>query len=144
MFNKILVVCVGNICRSPTAEFLLQHALPGKHISSAGLAAVTGSDMESSARSVAEARGLSCPPHRARQLTREHCQQADLILVMEARHRDGVAQLSPESRGKVFLLGQGQAQPDIADPYRHERAVFERTFDQLQQACNAWVRKLSR
>lgn len=144
MFENILVVCVGNICRSPTAEFLLRQSLPAKHIHSAGLAAVVGADMDATARVVAEARGLSCPLHTARQLTRELCHQADIILVMESRHREGVTRLCPEARGKVFLLGQGLSRPDIPDPYRQSTGVFETTFDQLQHGCADWVRKLSR
>lgn len=144
VFDNILIVCVGNICRSPTAEFMLKAALPGKHISSAGLAAVVGADMEPTARQVAESHGLACPLHKARQLTRELCHQADIILVMESRHREGVTQLCPEARGKIFLLAQGLTPTDIADPYRKCLAVFEQTYEQLHQACEAWARRLSR
>ncbi len=144
MFDRILVVCVGNICRSPTAEFLLQQALPHKRVSSAGLAAVVGADMEPAAREVAESQGLQCPKHTARQLTRELCYAADIILVMESRHREGVTQLCPEARGKIFLLAQGQTPSEIADPYRKPVAVFEKTYTQLHQACLAWQQRLSR
>lgn len=144
MFNRILVVCVGNICRSPTAEFMLKSALPGKHISSAGLGALVGHDMDAQARTVAEQQGLSCPKHQARQLTRELCHEADLILVMEQRHRDGVTKLCPEARGKVFLLGQGATPADIADPYRKSDKIFETTYEQLHQACMAWAQRLAR
>lgn len=141
-FERILVVCVGNICRSPTAEFMLRQALPDLQISSAGLGALSGHDMEATARRVAEARGLVCPKHEARQLTPNLCREADLILVMEARHRDGVAQLSPESRGKIFLLAQGLPQADIPDPYRKPQAVFERVYDHIDTACQRWVSRL--
>jgi protein-tyrosine phosphatase len=144
VFDRILVVCVGNICRSPTAEFLLKAALPGKQISSAGLAALVGHDMDAKARRAAEAQSLSCPPHQARQLTRELCHQADLILVMENRHREGVTQVCPEARGKVFLLAHGFNPNEIADPYRKSEAVFTQTYVLLQQACNAWVQRLLR
>lgn len=147
MFERILVVCVGNICRSPTVEFFLKSVFPNKHISSAGLAALVGHDMDAQARKVAEQQGLFCPKHRARQLTRELCHEADLILVMEQRHRDGVSQLCPEARGKVFLLGQSSAaantSADIADPYQKSDAFFDTTYTQLQLACQAWVKRLS-
>lgn len=148
MFERILVVCVGNICRSPTAEFLLKAALPSKQISSAGLAALVNHDMDAQARTVAERHGVYCPKHQARQLTRELCHDADLILVMEQRHRDGVTQLCPEARGKVFLLGQSKTASeqsvDIADPYRKSDAVFETTYEQLHRACQAWMQRLAR
>lgn len=147
MFNRILVVCVGNICRSPTAEFMLKAALPQKHISSAGLGALVGHDMDLQARAVAEQRGLACPKHVARQLTRELCHDAELILVMEQRHREGVTQLCPEARGKVFLLGQTKTatheSADIADPYRQSDAVFEATYEHLHRACLAWAQRLA-
>ncbi len=144
MFDRILVVCVGNICRSPTAEFLLKAAMPGKHISSAGLGALVGHDLDAQARRGAEQQGLICPTHHARQLTRELCRQADLILVMENRHREGVIQLCPEARGKVFLLAQGLNPNEIADPYRKSEAVFTQTYVQLQHACSAWAQRLLR
>lgn len=148
MFERILVVCVGNICRSPTAEYLLKAALPGKHISSAGLGALVGHDMDKQARAVAEQHGLICPKHEARQLTRVLCHEADLILVMEQRHRDGVTQLCPEARGKVFLLGQGSSAADtaadIADPYRKSKSFFETTYEQLHRACQVWAQRLAR
>ena len=83
MFENVLVVCVGNICRSPTGERLLQAALPGKHISSAGVAALVGHAADEVASGVATDNGLSLAGHSARQLTRALCQQADLILVMK-------------------------------------------------------------
>ncbi|MES2908415.1 MAG: low molecular weight protein-tyrosine-phosphatase [Pseudomonadota bacterium] len=144
MFERILVVCVGNICRSPTAELMLRAALPDRDIGSAGLGALVGHDMDKQARLVAEAAGLDCPVHEARQITREMCHAADLILVMEARHREGVTQLCPEARGKTFLLAQGLQPSDIADPYRKSAMVFEQIFKQLQQASQAWVQRLSR
>lgn len=143
-FNHILVVCVGNICRSPTAEFLLRRELPDKHVESAGLGAMVGEDMESMAREVAESHGLTCGRHVARQLTREMCRQADIILVMEGRHREAVAQLYPEARGKTFLLAQGRQPTEVVDPYRRPRAVFETVYEQMAAACSSWVARLSR
>ena len=143
-FGKILVVCVGNICRSPTAEFLLARSLPRMQVSSAGLAAVVGADMDPNARLVAQERGLICPTHVARQLTREHCSDADLILVMESRHRDAVTKLCPEARGKTFLLDVSRPAKDIHDPYRRDKNTFERIYAQLAAGCEAWAQKLDR
>lgn len=144
MFKRILVVCVGNICRSPTAEFLLRRSLPGLDISSAGLGALVGHDMETTARAVAQVNGLECPTHQARQLTPALCREADLILVMESKHRDGVAQLCPEARGKVFLLAQGQEETDIPDPYRKGRVIFEAVYQQIEAASMRWASRLAR
>lgn len=140
-FEFILVVCVGNICRSPTAELLLRRALPGRRIESAGLAAVVGAGMEATARALVEEQGLDGSAHKARQLSREQCRQADLILVMEQRHREAVARLCPEARGKTFLLGPEQA--DIADPYRCSREFFELTYRQIDAGCAYWTNRLA-
>lgn len=144
MFNNILVVCVGNICRSPTAEFLLKQALPGKTVHSAGLGALKDHDMDATAREVAQRHGVSCPPHQARQLTRDLCRQADVILVMESRHKEGVSQLAPEARGKTFLLGQwGQGQ-EIPDPYKKSTEAFEHVYTLIEHHCGLWAGKLNK
>ena len=53
MFNRILVVCDGNICRSPTVAAMLRELKPEKAVSSAGLVGLVGQDMEATARAVA-------------------------------------------------------------------------------------------
>ena len=141
--EHILVVCVGNICRSPLAEYFLRQALPHCQISSAGLAAVTGADMDAAARKAAEAAGVQVPPHTARQLTLALCQAADLILVMEGAHREGVSRLHPPARAKTFLLAHGEPEPDIPDPYRQSAATHAAVHRQIHAACQAWLTKLT-
>lgn len=111
MFKKILVVCVGNICRSPTAELLLRNALTPSTISvtSAGLSARVGEGMEASARQVLEDHGHSAEGFRARQLTADIVNESDLILVMEKQHVNQVLKIASHARGKVFLLGKCRA-----------------------------------
>ncbi len=142
-YKSILVVCVGNICRSPVAELMLRHALPACRVESAGLAAVVGAGMESTARQLVEAGGLDGSAHRARQLTRELCRQADLILVMEGNHREGVASLCPEARGKTFLLCQGLPEPEVADPYRRSPEFFARVHARIEAGCASWAGRLA-
>lgn len=142
MFDSILLVCDGNICRSPTAAALLQARRPDKNVSSAGLVALEGHDMDDTARTVAEANGLSCPPHAGRKLDSALCREADLILVMEARQRDRIIQRYPEVSGKTFLLTHWGGGQDIPDPYHRGREVFERIFPTLRQAVEAWAAKL--
>ena len=89
MFERILVVCDGNICRSPTVAAMLAAARSDKRISSAGLVGLEGHDMDPTAREVAAAQGLECGPHHGRKLDRAMCHDADLILVMEGRRRAG-------------------------------------------------------
>lgn len=144
MLNRVLIVCVGNICRSPVAQFALHQRLPALEVQSAGLAAVVGSDMSSEARMVAESHGIPCPPHQARQLTVEMCRWADLILVMEHSHRRDVSRMFPEMRGKTFLLGalMSQSGVDVPDPHGQKTEVFERVHGLISSAVDSWAQKL--
>lgn len=83
MFNKILVVCVGNICRSPTAERLLKQYHPQITVESAGLGALVGKGADAAAMSVAAGHQLSLEGHCARQVTGRLCRDYDLITAME-------------------------------------------------------------
>src|SRR3546814_5479400 len=88
MFKNILIVCVGNICRSPTAEALFAHRLSGQDltISSAGIGALVGNPMDKTAHEVLQDNGLELPAHCARQVDSHMLHQADLILAMEHSH----------------------------------------------------------
>src|SRR5690606_10182483 len=83
MFNKILVVCVGNICRSPTAERLLKNYQPNLIVESAGLGALVGKGADERATNVAQEHNLSLDGHVARQVSGRMCRDYDLILAME-------------------------------------------------------------
>ncbi|MFJ5409480.1 arsenate reductase/protein-tyrosine-phosphatase family protein [Pectobacterium punjabense] len=144
MFDSILVVCVGNICRSPTGERLLKQALPRKKVASAGLGALVGKPADVTAVDVASQHHLSLEGHEAQQLTSALCRQYDLILVMEKGHIDGVCRIAPEVRGKTMLYGHWSNQQEIPDPYRKSREAFEFVYLQLEQSAQKWVQVLSR
>lgn len=107
MFQNILVVCMGNICRSPIAERILQKKLPGHRVSSAGINALAGKDADFQAIKTALKHGVVVAGHTARQLTPEMCNAADLILVMEPAHIDMVADILPSARGKPSCSPNG-------------------------------------
>lgn len=142
MFNRVLVVCDGNICRSPTVEAMLKYEKPNLKVSSAGLVGLEGQDMEPTAREVAQQHGLHCGPHTARKLTSEMCRENDLILVMESRQKDRLSQRYPEASGKTFLLTKWNGNHDIPDPYKRGRDAFERIYPMMKTATEAWVEKL--
>lgn len=146
MFDRILVVCVGNICRSPTGERLLRRHLPGHAVESAGLAALVGQAADSTACAVAKENALDLSGHHARPLTAELCQQFDLILVMEQVHISGVCKLFPAARSKTMLFGQwlDSGQRNIADPYRQSTDMFRHVYEHLAQAADLWAAKLRR
>jgi len=143
MFQNILVVCMGNICRSPTAERILQKKLPNHRISSAGINALAGKDADFQAIKTALKHGVIVAGHTARQLTPQMCDEADLILVMEPAHIDMVADIQPSARSKAFLLAQWLSKKNIPDPFKQSSEMFEAVFLQIEQAADTWADKLS-
>ena len=141
MIRSVLVVCNGNICRSPMAEGLLREALPGLSAQSAGLGALVGEPPDPIAVGLLAERGVNISTHRAQQLTRFLAVQADLILVMNNDQKGDVQCLYPQISGKVFRLGE-ESNVDIPDPYREPRQVFEQAFQLIQQGIGAWVRRI--
>ncbi len=145
MFQHILVVCTGNICRSPVAAAMLRQRLPGRDISSAGLGALVGSDVEPRARALAEADGVEVGTHKARQLDTDLLSQADLILVMSDGQRREIGKQWPEMLGKTLRFGQwldGGEGRDIPDPYRKSSEVFEHVHRLLAQASETWASRM--
>ena len=143
--NNILTVCVGNICRSPVAEALLKDRLPGHKVWSAGLQAVVGHPAEATAREIAAQHGLDLSAHRAQQIAGWMCIHADLVLVMEASHKQQLEQLYPLARGKIHRLGEfgPQGAFDIADPYQQPRAAFEAAHAAIALGVDEWVRRIN-
>ncbi|SHM26075.1 low molecular weight protein-tyrosine-phosphatase [Vreelandella subglaciescola] len=143
MFQRILVVCTGNICRSPVAAALLANALPDRQIESAGLGALVDHGVEPSARALGEAEGLNLASHQARQLSVEMLHTADLILVMSEGQRRAVGELAPEAMGKTMRLGRWlDGGRDIPDPYRKSPEAFEHVHQLLKDATGAWAARL--
>lgn len=142
MFDKILVVCVGNICRSPSAEYLLKKLLTNKTIRSAGIGALVGKAADKMACEVANENSISLDCHKAQQLTSVLCREYDLILVMEQGHIGAVTNIAPEARGKTMLLSHWTDKNDIPDPYRQSKEAFDHAYKLINQSCNAWAMKL--
>jgi protein-tyrosine phosphatase len=146
--NKILVVCTGNICRSPVAEAMLRQCLPGKHIRSAGLSAMVGQGVDEMARELADMDNLQLGDHKAQQITGDLIQWADLILVMSQQQRTALAQRAPLAIGKTMLLGHWIPDADsavsleIPDPYRKSREVFQYVHNIMRQATQSWANKI--
>lgn len=142
MFNNILVVCMGNICRSPTGERLLQHYFPEKTVHSAGIIAKNDMPAYDSAIRIAEQNSLSLENHQSRRLTSELCKKTDLILVMENDHIAKIHQQFPETRGKVMLFGQWINKTEIPDPHKRSDEMFEHVYQLMEKAAIAWQGKI--
>jgi protein-tyrosine-phosphatase len=108
--SSILVVCSGNICRSPIAEGLLRLAMQARPdldiraISSAGTIAMDGAPATREAVAAAGERGVDIARHAARRLTDPMITGADLLLCMAAEHREEIEERVPAARDRTFTL----------------------------------------
>lgn len=147
LFNKILTVCTGNICRSPAAEYLLRQRLEKAgnwkgEVRSAGIGALVNHPADDNVLALMLAQGIDLSAHRGAQLTVEQLRQADLVLVMEKHHRDAVLDMDPTARGKTFLLGHW-LQAEIPDPYRRGEKVHAEALQLIQAGIDTWLKKLA-
>lgn len=147
---KILMVCLGNICRSPLAEGILQSKLPADKfiVDSAGTGnwhAGQGPDSRSVA--TAKGRGLDISCQKARQIKPSDFTAFDHIYVMDSSNLRDVTKLAPNAgaRAKIKLM-MDEIYPgkktDVPDPYYGGPDGFEKVYDMLDQACALVAQKL--
>ncbi|EOY9168035.1 TPA: protein tyrosine phosphatase [Raoultella ornithinolytica] len=144
MFDSILVICTGNICRSPIAERMLRNLLPNKKVDSAGINAMIDHPADSTAIQISEKNSLSLAGHKGVQFTSNLGRQYDLLLVMEHEHIEKIGRIAPELRGKTMLLGHWTKYKEIPDPYRKSDEAFASVFDLIKESCLSWAEKLER
>lgn len=143
MVSSILCVCTGNICRSPVAEAALRAALPDIAVTSAGLHALVGRDIDVESATAASEQGISLSPHAARQFNAELGEQAELILVMDQDHRDEIIRRWPQFSGKTMLLGYFENSKSIPDPYRMGMGMHQRAVEMIRESVPHWVQQLA-
>lgn len=151
MFERILLVCTGNICRSPLAEAMLrlQLAADGRadvaQVRSAGTKAQAGKRVDDTVLFVARpqpALTAVLQNHRSQQVDPTLTWWADLILVMEPHHASSVAKLDPSARGKIHLMGSGLYKT-IPDPYLKHESVYSEVHARLAASVAAWRQKIN-
>ncbi|MCA9664838.1 MAG: low molecular weight phosphotyrosine protein phosphatase [Myxococcales bacterium] len=147
MPRSVLFVCLGNICRSPTAEGVVRARAEARgldadvHIDSAGTCAHhIGELPDARMRSAASRRGYTLDS-RARQITRADLTRFDLIAVMDGENLRDVLALARDDaqRARVRLLGSfvdANDPPDVPDPYYGGSAGFERVLDLIESAAD--------
>lgn len=141
MVRRILILCIGNICRSPMAEGLMRKALPDYDIASAGLGALVGQPADQYAVDLMRAQGVDISGHRARQLESRHMADADLVLVMELNQQRYLEQQFPVARGKIFRLCESM-NADISDPYRRGKMAFEEAARLISRGVEVWAGRI--
>jgi protein-tyrosine phosphatase len=134
--RSVLVICHGNICRSPFAERLLAQSDAELTVRSAGLEAGSGRPAEPAARHAAEAYGVGLDGHRSQPMDDSLVDWADLILAMEGHQLAAVGRRWPSARDRTRLLGDFLADGPYAipDPWGREPEVFRATFAQIAGA----------
>jgi protein-tyrosine phosphatase len=141
--RSILVVCEGNICRSPMAQGLLAVALPETRVLSAGLGALIGNPADPTALLLMQERGIDITSHRAVQITKPICSESDLILVMDPSQRKRLEELYPQVRGRVFRVGE-HTKRDIPDPYRLPEKAFRDSLFLMDEGLREWLQRIRR
>lgn len=145
---KILMVCLGNICRSPLAEGILQHKISNAHqVDSAGTSAYhIGNPPDKRSILQAKKHGIDISQQKARQFVAKDFDAFDLIYVMDQSNYANVLLLANNQaqRNKVDLilneLNPNQNQK-VPDPYYGGQDGFEQVFELLDAATDAIVKK---
>lgn len=149
---RVLFVCLGNICRSPTAEGVLRQQL-----TEAGLADVievasagtgdwhVGKQPDSRTRRAAQLRGYDLSSQRAQQVRVEHFNEYDLILAMDKSNLANLQSLRPghaSAELDLFLRRYDGAIDEVPDPYYGGEQGFEQVLDLIEAACRGLVIEL--
>lgn len=148
--KRILFVCMGNICRSPTAEALFRHKVETAgladyfHIDSAGTHAYhVGHEPDPRTRKVAASRGISMSGQRARRVADEDFTFFDHIIVMDKLNLVTLQDREPEdATADLSLLlsySDDHALDEVPDPYYGGARGFEQVFDLVDSACDDFL-----
>lgn len=146
---RVLMVCLGNICRSPTAEAVLRAKLqaaglaPRVEVDSAGTGSWhVGDAPDARSQRHASKRGYDLSALRARRVAEDDFHRFDLILAMDEDNLADLKRLAPDGahRAELRLF----AHIEVPDPYSGGPAGFERVLDLVEVASDTWVEDLAR
>ncbi|MBV5295055.1 MAG: low molecular weight phosphotyrosine protein phosphatase [Curvibacter lanceolatus] len=151
---SLLFVCMGNICRSPTAESVMRHKVQALglasqvQVDSAGTHAYhVGSAPDPRSQAHAARRGYDMAGQRARQVAPADFARHDLILAMDRANLARLRQACPaQHQAKLHLLteyGPQQGRVEVPDPYEGGAAGFEQVLDLIEEACDGLLAQLT-
>ena len=153
--HRILFVCMGNICRSPTAEGVFRNIAQRRgiaerfHIDSAGTGNWhVGNPPDQRACEAARERGIDITDLRARQVDPDDLEQFDLLIAMDQSNRLALYELAGEThRSKVRLMleySEQRAGEDVPDPYYGGDHGFDLVLDLIEEACDNLLDELAK
>ncbi len=147
--GKIVTVCTANICRSPMAAALLQHALAAQpeplrslQVISAGVAARGGDPVSENSVVALKKVGLDLAGHVSQPLTQAMLDEAELILCMTESHRAMILFQAERAPKNIFLFREFMPQrgdKEIGDPYGGPLKVYEAARDEMVEAIPSIV-----
>lgn len=145
--RSILVICHGNVCRSPYLAATLRRALPNVRVASAGFLRAERSVPENSLIACAR-RGLDLSAFRSRTILPRMLEEADLIITMDARQATRLTHEMAVPAARIIVAGdldpiRGERRT-IRDPWQQPLAVFESSFDRLDRCAGTLVELLRR
>ena len=148
MKTKVLMVCLGNICRSPLAEGILQAKVDPENVfvDSAGTGGYhIGNPPDPRSIAVAKKHGLNIKNQRCRQFQKSDFKKFDVIYAMDRSNLNNILNLadSPDDAKKVKLLLTEVELPviEVPDPYWDDNG-FEKVFQLIDTACTSIAKKL--
>ena len=147
--RRILIVCQGNIIRSPFAARLVAQALQRQgriSVTSAGLDAVPGRPPHPTAAQIATTRSVDLSDHAASPLAADTVAESDVIFVMDVPQLVAMHDRFPAARGRTFLLTSlaSDAPLEIADPVDGDESMFRVCYDHISSAVRPIVHMLGR
>lgn len=145
----IVTVCTANICRSPMAAALLQHALAAQpeplrsiKVISAGVSALAGEPVSANSVAALKKVGLNVSSHRSQPLNQEMLDQAALVLCMTESHRAMIQRQGNPPPKNLFLFREFMpkaASSEIPDPYGGPLKLYEAARDEMVEAIPSLV-----
>ena len=138
---NILLLCTGNLCRSPMAEGLLKTWLPAHELFSAGLNALAGERADPLAIALMRQMAIDISTHRARPVAQWMMQEADLVLTMDRQQQQLMQRRYPFAAGKVERLGEID-DIDIPDPHRRGLGAFRHSLNLIRQTVRSRLPQL--
>ncbi|MBN3804562.1 low molecular weight phosphotyrosine protein phosphatase [Paraburkholderia sp. Ac-20336] len=142
MIDTVLIVCEGNLCRSPIGQGLLQNELADIKVMSAGLSASTGTPIDRVACEMLSDRGIDMSSHRARRVNERICVAADLILVMELAQKQVIENFVPTARGRIFRLAESE-RVDVLDPIGRSPRMYAQAMTLIERGVQDWTKRIA-